>query len=382
TATSININQTSAEIGDDWFITVTKDVRLWYKLPRWIDNNTYFKDWSITFRRLRPLITGMQTAYVAVLSGGVADFAFSPQASALDADATSTFTWVWDADGGTFQAGSSTSKNVTLRYTVAGHYMPRLTVTDSNGVSNWLTCHVFVVPADYTSVVSTGAEGARIDYDIETGNNATIRFFEGVESIPDYTFCAVWSPNNLSTAYTSDIVFVGRLRNEQIEAIRDPIATYTPRTSFQLEGFATELGRLFNAGKVALKNVASPARFDDIKQLTPARGLGYYLSEHTTLTNIASLSLDDLSSSHQVRIYPVDQASVLDQCQRLLNTVNRVLESAPTGEIATVRKAIYLSSSARDGLTTITQITLRDMQVSASGGAMYTISGDMVNTVG
>jgi len=112
------------------------------------------------------------------------------------------------------------------------------------------------------------------------------------------------------------------------------------------------------------------------------RGLGYYLSEHTTLTNIASLTLDDLSHTHQIHIYPIDQASVLDQCQRLLNTVNRVFEYAPTGEIATVRKAVYLPLADRDALTTITQITLRDMQVSASGGAMYTLSGDMVNTVG
>lgn len=382
TATSININQTSAVIQDNWYITVTKDVRLWYKLPRWIDSSTYYKDWSITFRRVRPLITGLQSAYAKVLSSGIADFAFAPSASAVDADATSSFTWLWDADGGTFQSGTSTTKDVTIRYTTAGHYMPRVTVTDSNGVDNWFTFHVFVVPANYSSVVTTQANGASIEFAVDGGNNATIQFFDGVDEIPDYTFCALWYPNNLSSAFTSDIWFVGRLRNEQIDANRDPIATYTPRTSFQIEGISAQMGRLFNAGKITLQNEASPTRFDQIENLTPLRGIGYYLSEHTTLTNTHSLLLDDLTNTYLMASYSVDQASVLEQCNRLLNTTNRVFEYAPTGEIRTGRKLVYETTSNRNSATTVHTFTTRDLITDASGGVMYSISQDMVTTIG
>jgi len=381
-ATSINLNQTSADIADNAYIMVVRDVRLWYKLARYTDTSSYFKDFIIPFRRVRPLVTGMQSAYVKVLSSGIADFAFTPSASAVDADATSTFTWVWDADGGTFEIGTSTSKDVTIRYAIAGHYMPRVTVTDSNGVSNWLTCHVFVVPSTYASVVTTGAEGATIERSIDNGNNATLRFFDGVESVPDYTFCTVWSPNNLSTTYGTDIQFVGRLRNELIDSTIDPIDAYQPVTTFQVEGVAAELGRLFNSAKLTARNTSSPTQWDELKKLTPCRAIGYYLSEHTTLTNISALTLDDLTTTYVMLNYTFDQSSVLEQCNRLLDTTNRVFEYAPSGEIRTARKSWFESASVRNALITIVAYGMRDMQVDASGGVIYSISADMVTTLG
>jgi len=157
TASTVNINWTSANLQDDQYIMVVKDVREWFKMPRPRTDGTdiQYKDYDHVYADgLRPLVYGLQTVYAAALNGsGNADFVLEPSGLAVNNGATIS-SWAWDADGGSFQSGSASTQNVTIRYTSAGHYMPRVTVTDSNGKTNWFTFHVFVgnapMPSDLT----------------------------------------------------------------------------------------------------------------------------------------------------------------------------------------------------------------------------------------
>lgn len=373
TAQKLYINQTSAEISDNQYIMVVKDVRLWFKLPR-IADDVIYRDYDVTFRKLLPAISGLQTAYAGVMSGGNADFAFTPSAVAME-DGSSISSWLWDADGGSFQVGSSSSQNVTIRYTTAGHYMPRLKVTDNGGRSNWITFHVFVIPADYSSVVDTAYTPAQITSDVDSGWGMQISAFAGVDDIADNTFVALYAPGQL-TALTSDIRFIGRFRQEQnrLEIINGGYAT---NSQFTMEGVAQQLNNL-NGTNTQVLNASDSSEWGQIDKMTPIRAAWWYLSEHTTLSNICSISWHDTGDTYNYKGFPIEQNSVGETIRALLQKINARLEHAPQGEIRSTRETWMLTN--RSSVTTILDMGFADVDATDSG--VYDINRDPKNTVG
>ncbi|HMA78485.1 MAG TPA: hypothetical protein VKP88_05155, partial [Candidatus Paceibacterota bacterium] len=130
TASTININRTSAALSDGMTILVIKDIREETKEPYINDTNTYFKDFAIEFRRLLPVQTALDTVYVAALDSGQVDITFPSEWQITDADATTSLTYLTDSDGATFVSSTSASQQPTLRFTSSGHYMPRFRATD------------------------------------------------------------------------------------------------------------------------------------------------------------------------------------------------------------------------------------------------------------
>ena len=257
--TTVNINETSAALTDDWYIMVVKDVRAEAKLPRTITgttpaSNTYPRDYAISsYRPLMPIVYNLQSAYVSVLdSDGITDLVLAPLALVTDADASSISTWAWDIDGMSFQVGSSSSQNITARATAKGQYMPRLTVTDDQGNVNYFTFRVWIAPADLSSVVRLAFAEAKITRDTMNGDscviNANIQDLRDnrlrVDDIIDYSFVAIWWKTNQPTI-TSDIVFTGRLSAETVNnnnvVLQERMGVPLFDTNFVLDGAATQM---------------------------------------------------------------------------------------------------------------------------------------------
>lgn len=388
TSTSININQTSVALTPNQYILVVKDVREVSKQP-WIDGSTYKKDYEITFRRLLPIVYGLESAYVGILASGQVDFDFPAVGLPTDADATSSITYLWDFDGGSAVSPDTTStQQPTVRYTSAGHYMPRLTITDSNTNTNWFTFHVFVIPADYSSTVNLSFDGANITNNVTNGPactvNAPIRSntdaLMQINSMADYTFCAVWWPGN-KTTLTSDIAFVGRFRAESVEHNADVVHGQILSTSFELDGLATIMQRLISR-RMGFKESTSPTRFDQIETLTPYRAIAYFLTEHTTICNTHSLDFDVFDGTYQYPAIGAGDDNVLQTVQYIAEQINAEIAWSPTGEFRIARTAWYLSATERDALQTAMDMLLQDCSLPSPGGRMFSLSKNYVQNIG
>lgn len=390
TSSTINISeviQPNLSNGDK--IIIIKDVRETLKSPR-IDGSNYYKDYDIQFRRLLPLVNDLQSAYVGVLdSTPKADFTFPATYLVTDADATSSVTVSWDADGGSFVSPStSSSLQPTIRYTTAGHYLPRVTVTDSNGNSNWFTFHVWVIPANYSSGVNLSFEGANISHSVTDGVNCTINApitvsgnaLLEIDDIANFTLCAVWQPST-KTILGSPIKFVGRFRSESIQHTIDPIHGKVLSTSFELDGLATIMGRL-RSNRLGFSESNNPTRFDEIDTLTPQRAISYFLSEHTTITNTHALSFDSFDDTYHYPRIGTSDDNVLQSVRDMAFQYVSGIEYAATGELRVHNIVWYLPPTDRASLTTIMDLNLSDITVESSGGTAFNISYNYVNTLG
>ena len=180
TSDTLYINWTSAAFQNNDSLWIIKETALHERLPR-KSGGTIFFDYSSAFRQLLPYIENLPTAAAGKLtSGGNVDFSFAPTAKAATSGATIS-SWSWDADGGSFQVGSSSDQNVTIRFTTPGWREVRVTVTDSGGRSNFFTIRCLTYPADYSSIVTRAIIPKSLTNDIKTGWSAQFEVTEGTD---------------------------------------------------------------------------------------------------------------------------------------------------------------------------------------------------------
>jgi len=380
TSTLVYINETSASLNDDDWIIVTKDVREWSKLPRKTSTD-YFKDYDINYQLPRPIIYDLQTVRVVEIDGdGNADVAFSPLMLPVEFGAGIT-SWLWDIDGGAFQAGSSSSQNITARYTVAGHYMPRVTVTDDNGITNWFAVHVFIIPSDYDdSNIYTDFDALSIQADLEGGWTASATAKAGVSSILNQTFCCVYAPGN-KTAINTHTLFCGRFRAEETPREHSAEFAWTLKVDFDMEGVAAVMGRMISRS-IPMIYDASPTEWDELEGLTPWRAVAYFLAEHTTIPNTHSITFDATGTTWRFPNFTAGDNNILDSVTSILETINARMEYAPQGEIHIARQAVYLDDTGRDALTTIEDFAIQDVAIAGREGEGLVIERDYLNVVG
>lgn len=371
------INQTSANFADDDYIFVINDVALHPKVPYADDSGNVFIDFDIAYRALLPIINGLQSAYVITLDGTPkADLALSPTALAPTSGATIS-TWAWSAPDATFVVGSSSTQNVTLRWTSAGVRWVRLTVTDNGGRSNFITFPVFVCSADYSdNFIQTGVENINITAD-ESGYNATINAFDGVETVLDHTLAVIFSVETIGTSSTpivSNINFVGRLRNNTIKTLADANYVNLTDTNITIEGIAVQMARCAVETWSSI-DTASPTQWGDIKELTVWRMLCFVASDMSTLSNVASIEFDDTTNNFRAYIIPTQSETLWDAMNAIADSINGRVWQTAQGELNIRRSARFLSSSARNALTTVMDFTTQDMQT-------FTITLDPARTIG
>lgn len=356
------INETSASFADDDYIFIINDVALHPKLPRSADGVDYI-DYDETFRQMLPVIYGLQSAYVITLDGTPkADLALAPSAYTTTQGA-SISTWSWSAPSATFQVGSNSTQNVTLRWTTAGVYWVRLTVTDNGARSNFLTFPVFVCSADYSDTfLYTGLDDLVISGG-EGGWTCDFSAFDGVQNVLDQTLAVVFSLETIGTStapIVSNINFVGRLRNNNITADSDSTYLNIQNTRIRCEDILAQMGRT-RLTSWSWTDADSPTAWGDINNLTLWRAIASLATDFSTLSNVSSLQFD--STANTYRTYDLDQASdvLLDGLNNLADAINARATPSTQGELFVYRSARFLSASARNALTTVMDFTLQDM---------------------
>lgn len=362
--TVLKINETSFDIQNDQYIVVVKEVVGREKLGRYI-NKTAYADWDITFRQLLPLVTNLQSAYAGKLSGGSATFIFPAVGFATTKSATIS-SWLWDADGGSFVNGTvATDAQPDIRYTTAGVYWPRVTVTDNGGRSNWFTMPVWVLSEDMADdFIIKGVDALSITSRTDVGHELSFTgFSQEFAALPRRSVIAVYeepSYNGTKAAIVDNILFIGRLRRATPKNSVQDTSGQSPDTDFICEGFLGQMNRI-RCPSLALTFDTTPTQFGEISYMTQWRITVFILSEFSTFLNLCSLRFDDETEAYLNASDSTEDKSLLASVNSILSARKSALNNARTGEFYAAQSAVFLSASGRNGLDTIHQFTTNDL---------------------
>ncbi len=397
TGTLLKINETSAAILDNDYIWVIDDYRVYPKLARDV-SGTHYKDWDKTFAQLPPVVVGVQTAYAGFTNASnKLRIAFDASSSyAATSGATiSSYAWTFPGSASVI-SGATNTATVTMDFAESAGDWCSLLVTDSGGRTTTRHFHVWAHGSTYAP--ATGFDGASITGDIANGWNGSVRAFTGVDTLLDNTLVCIWTQEYYNgtegalLAGTNDprnVNLVGRLRREANQAQGDEQYSYLADVSFEIEGPAAQLSRLHGALITTLLN-SSPTVWDEINNLTPWRVIVHLLAEHSTFLTLHDLTFDDVTTTFLYRGITTQGQNLLEVVNDAAQSINGALEFAPAGEARVVRDARYISSAARNALTTLAGLTTQDYlsltlnvdhalttgRIDASGGTFNSTTGD------
>lgn len=399
TSTILYINETSALIPDNAYIWVIRDYRLQDRLSRQV-GLTQYSDYDISYQPASPYITGINPAYVNVVSGTPEGYtiAFTPTGNPIASGSTiNNSSWQWlvpsDTAGATFTVGSNTSQNPTIRFDAGYSDWVTVYVSDSNGQYGFFHFYVGAVPTDFSAVITPAVNNVNLTLS-ENGWDGTLDAFAGVNELLDNTLCIVFDIemyNGSEGSIFSNVRFVGRIRKENNATTSDATYNQLQQVTYDLEGMASQFGRVEHL-PFTLRNSAAPTVFDEMVNLTVWRGIAYTLYWRSTFLEIFPLSFDSTDNTFLYPVLPTQGGNIFAIIKELADNINAVLQAAPTGEVQIVRNALFLTTAQRNALTTVANFDLHDYidftleinqvdiagKVQAYGGYYNALSGNVI----
>lgn len=361
TSTILYVNETSVSIADNANIWVIDDYRVWDKLTL-ESAGVMYKDYDETYQVPKPIIYNLQSAYAGVVSGSPEGYTIAFSASAIAGASGSSITaYSWSIGDGTVTAGATNTANVTVRFP-SGFRWISLTVTQTGSITTTRRIPIWAIPTDYSSQVTLAIDQISITGSIDQGWNASLNAWSGVDTVLDNTLVCLVRVEYYGTTQTSilnNVAFIGRIRTENNQNKTDDNFSRVMQAGLQLEGLATQMSREEHL-PFALVYDATPTAWDEINNLTIWRAIAHCLQRHTTVMELHSLSFSDTSDSYLADQLGVQGGNMLAVIRDLAESINGVVEFAPTGELRVVRDAVYLSTASRSALLTYGAFTNED----------------------
>jgi hypothetical protein len=362
TATTFYINEIDYDLAVTDYVTVIYDFDIHERLERRTAADVAYKDWDLTFKALPPIITGLQSVYVDTSGAATVTFDFSAVVD-ITASGASEGTWTWDADDGTINSGGTTATpNITFPgYATNEHRWVVATHEDDNNVSNYFAFEVYTISLTDTSsnVVALNSGDVNITASTMDGYNATVRAWDGVDTVLDRTRCAIVSVDNYggtATPITQNVSFVGRLRMEDSPTRGDERYAVLKDTTFTIEGFATQLGHL-NGPALYLVTDSAASAWGEITNLTLKRTIVYLLAWHSTFLTVSGLTFGADSDDYRFNALTIHESSLLEWVNDVGGSQNAALEFAADGQSTIQRHA---SIAGAGGLDTIMTLAVDD----------------------
>lgn len=376
TSTVLNVNESSTSIQNNWVITVIDDYPLLDRLGRQVNNIQYI-DYDVPYRKPKPVIYNLESAYANWVSGGLLSIDFAPLAFAV-ASGASISSWLWDVVDGTITSGSTTTQNITATFP-PGYRWVFLTLTDSNGSTRVRKIPVWAhdpdtyppVPLQVGDLATTGS--------VESGYSATCTAWAGVESILDNTYVVFWSDEqyqDLDGSLLGDnINFVGRFRQSSDSSTPDLDVGQIAETHYTIEGVMEQLARI-ELLPYELDNVGAATAFFQVVNLTPWRAICLMLSEFSTFLETFSLSFDDLTDAYLGLGFRTQNGNILAVINDLYYSLNGAMQINAAAQVQFVRDLRMVGTAARNAAPTVINFDNRDLLT------IDDYSHDNVRTVG
>lgn len=396
TSSILYIDETSEDLQDDDFAWVLQDWRESEKLAT-VSSTTYFKDFDEAFRELDPIITNLATVYAGKVTGTPAGFTqrFQPTAIAgTSGGSISSYAFTIET-GMTVTAGDPNTADVTIRFDQGKHWL-KMVVTDSGGRTATRWIWVIAYPEALTSVVEQGFGGSTITGDLDSPLTASIKAFDGIDTVLDNTLCAIIDVSYHAGAETiidSNVRFVGRLRTETGSGRTDENYGLLSEVDFEVEGPAAILGRL-KAPRIDILHDTTPTVWDEVNNATYWRAIAHLLQTHTTFLTLHALSFSDTSNDSVFDLWAVGGSDVLSEVNGIAEDWVANAEFHPDGRMAVEQRGPQLDTTGRSALPTIADQGTQDyvelgysdehvkaVTVIQGGGGTYITATDKVNPV-
>lgn len=354
TSTTINLNETSADVQNNYVITAINDFRIWDRLGRQV-NTTQYVDYEITYHAPLPLIYNLNAAYANWVSGGVLTLNLAPSALAV-ASGASISSWLWTVGDGTITSGSTTTQDITVTFPPGFRYI-YLRVTDSNGNDQTRRIAVFAHDPDVYPPVPLQAGDLSVSAPVETGYSASIAAWAGVEDVLDNTLVVMWTAEELyqdgTTSFSgNNIALVGRLRSSSDTSTPDFEVGLIAETRYTIESPLQTLSRL-EMLPYEFDNAGSPTKFFQVKNLTLWRAVSVLLSEFSTFLTLHSLSFDSTSDAFLAIGLLTQGNNILAATNDLYFSVNGAIQMDTAGNAQCVRDLRMVSDSLRNAAVTV-----------------------------
>jgi len=362
---TLNVAQNSQAITTSDYVTVLNTYEVFEKPA--IQRGYTFMDWDISFRRILPTETSLPSA--VVLTDGTTSYNPTATPSALDDNATSSFTHSWTSSNSNDSVTSATTASPTFTLEAGAFRWIRYTFTDSNGNAGLRVIAVWTVATDYSNVVSLGfvddAGGvADISYDDELGWNCAVPAWNGIDDVLAGTMLCVFSENTYNGtqgAIRTNIDFVGYLGQETTRTRGDANFGVISEAVFECNSVGALISQT-PVSTLAITATTTPSVWFEIDNPTPIRVVQLLLSELSTVSILCSMSF---FSTHTDFIGNGDIFSntpdvLFDALKSLLDTVKAKIQYDTDGRMDIARELIYLDNTARNAATTVVQFQPSD----------------------
>jgi hypothetical protein len=374
TSSILSVEWNSFQPSDDDYIFITKDIRESSKTPR-LSGSSWLSDYAITYHAPSPIIYDIPTFMFAQIDDdGNADITITPNAYAVASGATISSWALTDTNGGTQISFDAASGDTVIRYTEPGDYMPRLTVTDSNGNTQWFSPFVTIDDASLSSAVKLKFNELSITASVDNGWNMSMPLWDGVQNVLDGSMCAVYMPHQTGG---NKLLFCGRIRTES--------TTYTANgqgfVGFNVEGLASIMNNL-NIISWRHKDTASPDDFAEIKDLTLWRSIGAYIAIMTNINNTHSLKFDETSDDYQYLSYFYQKGTMLDSLREQMWSINYDFDFTSDGMFRLNRNMRFQTIAERDALTNVANFEFKHYLGDDINDVMYSLEKDHSSQVG
>ncbi|NBW14354.1 MAG: hypothetical protein EBR82_40785 [Caulobacteraceae bacterium] len=298
-------------------------------------------------------------------ASGNADVPFVGSTSyTIDPDSGGSVTHSWTAPSGTFQVGTSTSADPTVRWTTAGSYNVTHSVTDS-GNSKSRAQYVRVrVHSDADPPYECVIEN--VDATEERGWAATIRVFDvlPLSVLPDGAPVCIWTEDTVdgteiaygsATAGRSHILLNGYVRRDTQNVNAD-----NPEMRFEIISPLAKLMEVPGFSKVMEYN-QSPNNWTLIKSLTVKRAMVQLVAFYTwAIESGVDFTFTGFSDAEYPLLYLQAQSPVM-QLRELADSRDARMICLKHGQIDVQERPELTAIGSRSGMTTIVDLTSDDV---------------------
>lgn len=298
-------------------------------------------------------------------ASGNADVPFVGSTSyTIDPDSGGSVTHSWTAPSGTFQVGTSTSADPTVRWTTAGSYNVTHSVTDS-GNSKSRAQYVRVrVHSDADPPYECVIEN--VDATEERGWAATIRVFDvlPLSVLPDGAPVCIWTEDTVdgteiaygsAAAGRSHILLNGYVRRDTQNVNAD-----NPEMRFEIISPLAKLMEVPGFSKVMEYN-QSPNNWTLIKSLTVKRAMVQLVAFYTwAIESGVDFTFTGFSDAEYPLLYLQAQSPVM-QLRELADSRDARMICLKHGQIDVQERPELTAIGSRSGMTTIVDLTSDDV---------------------
>lgn len=364
-STIIYCNESSQDfiVGTYFWIIDTREPQ--YRLSRPDASGVQLVDYDLAFALPQPeiVLSPTPTAGPCAIGTGKLRIAFNASNSYAVASGATVVSYLYSFPSATVISGALNTSTVTVDVP-GGEQWGRLTVTDSNGITQFRDIPIFA--RDDTHPASVGFDALVISGDFQRGWTLSAPAFAGVDSLLPNTFCMVWRENetygstNGALETSSTLAFIGWFNKETDSVTADPVSSIVSDAKFEVTGIGARMARLAKE-LVPFEISAIPSVWGDITNLTPWRAIAHFMQRYTTISTLCDLTFD---STDNTFVFPEisDQGqNVYESIQGIAQQINANLEFAPDGRLEIVRDATYLTVAERALLTTVIDYTSSDI---------------------